>query len=423
MIQEQAQGRSLADSAWLAGSFACLALSGVCINLVIALGYGSAALGLFNLTFAIYIFAAQFAVFGTQYAALYYISIHAGNERAKDAALTALLCGALYSCIVTFVVYGLRDFAADLMQSPDLAHSLGLAAAGLIFFSANKIFLNILNARNQIRNYALGTAMRYAGLVLCVLVFTLLSLPAWSIAAALPCAELCAFVWLWVCCRHSIAWRISLRRMFVWSRRVCGYGARAFATGVIAELNTRVDILILGYFATDAVVGLYSFVALLSEGLGQLPILGRIYNDPVIARLWAAQRMDELNALVRRTRIAGWASMICICAVVWFFYEPVLALTPNGAEYVEATPVFALLLFGVAASSGYVPLSDMLQQTGYPGRQSAQVACVFFLNVAGNLVLVPFWGMYGAAVGLALSQLGMIWILRGFVRRTLHFAI
>lgn len=424
MREVRQQGRRRpADGIWLAASFAMLALSGVGMNLIIAMGYGSAALGVFNLTFAVYIFASQLAVLGMQYAALYYVSIHADNEDGKYAAGASLICGAFCSCLAAFAVYGAREALAVLMHTPELAGSLALAAAGLLFFSANKIFLNILNAHNQIRQYALGTFARYGGLVLSVLALTLFACPTWSLAAALPCAELCAAGWLYLHARRHVAWRMPLSTLTVWVRRVSSYGARASAVGVVAELNTRVDILILGCFASNAVVGLYSFVALLAEGLAQLPMLGRIYNDPIIARLWVSQHLEELRRLVRHTRLLGWASMTSICALSYLLYEPVLAFLPRGAEYMAATPVFGILLCGVAVSAGYVPLSGMLQQTGCPGWQSLQVVCVFLVNVAGNLALVPFWGIYGAAIGLALSQIGMIFILRILVRRALCFRL
>ena len=423
MPEERRQKRRPTDSLWLVASFAMLALSGVGMNLIIAAGYGSAALGLFNLTLAVYIFASQFAVFGMQYAALYYVSINADNDDGKYAAGAALLSGMICSCLAVYVVYAARDALAVLMNTPELADSLAFAAVGLCFFSANKIFMNILNAHNHIKQYALGNFARYGGLVLSVLAMTLSACPVWSLAASLPCGELCAAVWLYLNTRRYVAWRMPWGSLTLWSRKVCSYGARASAVGVIAELNTRVDILILGCFASNAVVGLYSFVALLAEGLGQLPLLGRIYNDPLIARLWAAQRLDELHRLIRRTRFIGWAGMGAMCLLAYFLYEPLLVFLPNGAEYMEATPVFGILLLGVTISAGYVPLSGMLQQTGCPGWQSLQVICVFLINAVGNLTLVPFWGIHGAAIGLSLSQIGMICILRILVRRTIQFSL
>ncbi|MDR2488877.1 MAG: polysaccharide biosynthesis C-terminal domain-containing protein [Desulfovibrio sp.] len=411
------------DGLWLAGSFAMLAVSGLVINLIIAFVRGPSALGLFNLSFAFYIFASQFAVFGAQYAALYHVSLHAGTEDGKVAATASLMCAVFFSCVTAFAVYRARAWAAELMDSPDLVHSLAAVAAGLFFFSVNKVFLNLLNAHRRIKDYALGAFVRYGALTLGVIAIAPLPLPAWSPAAALPCAEFVTCLYLCRRCRGLVAWRADLKRLGMWVEKTCGYGIRVSATGVIVELNTRVDILILGCFEPDAVVGLYSFAALLAEGLGQLPMLGRVYNDPRIARLWMERRADDLRLLARRTRLFWWGGMACLSVLVCFLYTPVLALLPRGAEYGEAAPVLAVLLFGVTVSAGYVPLSGMLQQTGYPGEQSLQTLCVFLLNAGGNAALIPFWGIYGAAVGMALSQVGMVVILRRFVKRTLRIAI
>ena len=52
-------------------------------------------------------------------------------------------------------------------------------------------------------------------------------------------------------------------------------------SGILTEVNTRVDILVLGYFHGDTLVGVYSFAAILAEGFSQLPMVVRRSIDPL----------------------------------------------------------------------------------------------------------------------------------------------
>src|SRR5262249_51730181 len=87
-----------------------------------------------------------------------------------------------------------------------------------------------------------------------------------------------------------------------WLRRHIDFGLRSVLGGVAVELNTRIDVLILGVFTNDSAVGIYSFAAFFVEGILQLPQLSRRLVDPVLTKLVIKGDTTELGAFMRKGR-------------------------------------------------------------------------------------------------------------------------
>ena len=63
---------------------------------------------------------------------------------------------------------------------------------------------------------------------------------------------------------------------------------------MLIELNTRVDIIMIGIFMSDEKVGIYSFAALFAEGFYQLLIVLQNILNPLMARNFSESKLDEI---------------------------------------------------------------------------------------------------------------------------------
>ena len=62
---------------------------------------------------------------------------------------------------------------------------------------------------------------------------------------------------------------------------------------MLIELNTRVDIIMIGIFMSDEKVGIYSFAALFAEGFYQLLIVLQNIMNPIMARQFSNSKLNE----------------------------------------------------------------------------------------------------------------------------------
>jgi O-antigen/teichoic acid export membrane protein len=405
---------------WNVAAFGMIGISGVAMNILIATLYPAWVLGAFNQVLAYYIVGGQIATFAIHYSVLYNVSVAASDpRRSGEAASTGLLLGTLMSLAVCAALWLGKGL---IIRSDAVVAGLEAALPGLFLFPLNKILMATLNALRHMRIYAVANAARYVLIVAAIPVVAYAELPAERVPICLTVAELLLFAGLLAVTAARL--RVPSRAAaMAWIRTHLAFGSRGVAGGLLVELNTRVDILVLGFFTNDATVGIYSIASIFAEGMYQLLLILRINYDPMLARLIAQGKADELRALIALGKKLAYGAMAVagVCAVI--AYPFVLQLLIGKAEFAASWPVFAILVAGLMISAGFVPFSGILQQGGHPAAQSMLFATVVALNIAGNLVLVPLYGAIGAAVATAFAQACFPIALNYFSRSYLKVAV
>ena len=55
-----------------------------------------------------------------------------------------------------------------------------------------------------------------------------------------------------------------------WLIEHLNFGVKGFLSGALAEVNTRVDVILLGLYTNFTIVGIYTFAATFAEGFSQI---------------------------------------------------------------------------------------------------------------------------------------------------------
>ncbi|MBI5961141.1 MAG: oligosaccharide flippase family protein [Chloroflexi bacterium] len=386
------------DVLWNIASLGLLAFGGVLINLVILRFRGEAALGVFNQVFALYIVLSQIGVGGLQHSALKHISYHQEDRaRCADITTSALI---LVTAITLPMMAGgtlLAGPVGQLMNSAGVENGLRLVLPGLLFFALNKVLINVLNGLQHMRAYAVFRSLRFVLIPLAICVLVWADAPDSSLAFSLTLAEVGLFVGLVIYVYRRL---IPLKRVEQARERFrehISFGLRGVLSGILMELNTRVDVLMLGYFTSDATVGIYSFAAMLAEGASQFPLAIRWNVDPIIGRHFAEaqpQKIQELSARIRRT---FHPIMVGVGALAMILYPVFLLIFLPDDHLMTSSAVFAIIMIGVIINAGYRPFTGLLMQGGRPGMHTLFIISLVFTDAALNLIFIPLWGIYGAA--------------------------
>ncbi|MBC7974358.1 MAG: hypothetical protein H7138_05185, partial [Myxococcales bacterium] len=208
-----------------------------------------------------------------------------------------------------------------------------------------------------------------------------------------------------------------------WARTHLRYGLRGFLAGLFGELNTRIDVLILGAFVGDAIVGAYSFAAILAEGAYQILIALRTNYAPIMVRLVAQGDAAELRRVVRKARDRIYLGALGLGAVSAAGYALIVPHLTSDPDLQGSGIYFAIVLAGMVLASGYTPFNQLLLWAGRPGWHTVMIAIVVGTSAALCCLLVALWGALGAATAVALTYAGSVVILRIMVGRVLHLRI
>lgn len=402
------------DVLWNIGSLGVLGVAGIALNFVIGRYAGAAALGVFNQVYAIYIVLSQLAVGGVHTSVLKGVSHHQQDPtRCAHIMSSALLLGALLSGSVCVLAYLARGFAGRLLQSPDVVTGLTYALPGLLLFSLDKILLNVLNGARHMRAFAVFNALRFVFILGAILAILGIGAAPVYLPLSFTIAEAMMFVGL----SGYVAARLFLPRLPRSLRadlaEHLSFGARGVLSGIISDLNTRVDVLMLGYFLTDAKVGIYTMAATLAEGFLMLPIVIQRNVNPILGRCFAEGDAAKIESMSRRIRRLLHPAMAAIGLAAALAYPLLMNLFFPGQGFREGWPAFCILAAGVVILSGYAPMGGILFQGGRPGMQTLRMALVILGNAALNATMIPLFEWYcGAGVSGAATATAIAYVLQ-----------
>lgn len=180
------------------------------------------------------------------------------------------------------------------------------------------------------------------------------------------------------------------------------FSAPLVMSTIFASLLTKVDTVMLGYFRTSYEVGLYNAAYPLANGiLIVLSSFGFLYL-PLASRLDASDKRSEIDAIYKVT--TKWIYIVTFPAFLAFIVFPgdVLALF-FGEDYRPAWLALIILTIGFFTNAAYGRNRETLSALGYTMYILIGNSTSFVVNIVLNLLLIPMYGITGAAVTSAVS--------------------
>jgi O-antigen/teichoic acid export membrane protein len=415
-------GKFNIDLLWNAGAFGLAALLGILVNFLIYKRAGEEYLGVFNQCYAGYILLSQLAVGGVHLSVQRFVPAYSNDAASlKNILSSALLLSMISSVLVILPAWWLSDFPGRWLHSKLVVEAFPMVLPGLFFFSINKVLLAFLNGLRVMKAFAVFQFLRFFFLLLFILYFLYdLNRPS-QLAQTLAWSEATLFVFIlfFFIPRYSLL--PSSGGFKNWISVQNSFGLKALLGNFLLDVNTRVDVFILGIFQSDAVVGVYSYASTFAEGFLQITVLVRNNINPVLARLAAKNNADFshriLQASVKKSYLQiGALGLICIAGFPLF-----LMLTQTEQAF-QVWLVLALLVGFASLTAGYHPFMMIHNQFGQPGMHTWFILTLFLANIIFNLIFVPIMGGPGAAFATGLSYVIMMLWLRYVSPKWLGFS-
>lgn len=328
---------------------------------------------------------------------------------------------AIWATLILAMLLALWVFRAD--QSPDLRWHLML---GLVIFALQpvpQLLGGVLHGLGRVVQSQLPEFLLRPVLMIALLGAVWLMLPkgALTVGGALGLlvvtlvadAALCL-----VLLRRGAGFALFPNRPHLPPDQSRALTTTSLAFGAIASVhlvNSNLDIVMLGLLTSDAQVGIYKAATVLSLlaafGLG---VVNSVIM-PRIARLHASGNRAALQAvLTRATRVIavfGLAGAVILCV-----FGTLLLRYVFDAGYTGGYTALVILTVGQFANACFGPVALVLNMTGHQKVTLIGVSASVVLNAALNLMLVPRFGIEGAAVATSASLILwnalLVWALR-----------
>ncbi len=173
-----------------------------------------------------------------------------------------------------------------------------------------------------------------------------------------------------------------------------------------------IDVLMLTFFRNLEEVGVYSavlpsaiFFSVIGRAIGTVLI-------PVVSEMWAKKKYKEVN---RGVKLINYylSLLLAPLVIIFFIFSKQIITILFGEQFAIGHIAFRILIIGAAFHSLFSINGNSITARGKPQTVTKIVLFLAVVNIIVNLLLIPKYGMVGAAIATSLSYfLGFLLIIR-----------
>lgn len=368
---------------------------------VVARSYGATAFGVFSGITALFLVLAMVTRLGADMGATWFVSRLMSQRRRREAtgvlsvALTpVVLVSGLVGIVLFLGAEPLARVLSDPAEQDEWTAMLRVVALGVPIATVGEVLLGATRGFGAMRPTVVSSQIgRQVGQLVTVALAATVSddLRLLALAWVVPYVGTVVYPVVWL--RSTLADRVEQpeRPWDPFWRYAGPQGANQTAQIGLEKF----DIIVLGPLAGVAAQGAYSA----ANRLAHLVVLAwyaiNLAHGPLWAYLFESGREPEVSRSARM--VTGWAVLL-VGPILWtyvFFGDVWVGFLGSGLD--EGGGALALLAVALLAGLLLGPCENLLLMAGGSGRSFLNNLAALAVNIALNLVLVPRYGVMGAA--------------------------
>lgn len=373
---------------------AILAVSGFAVNLLVDFFFGSASLAYINTASSAYIVLTQLATWGQQL----YVQEHLPSQVGTHKASKTIALAIRSTTLTSFFFSLLSVFLFLALQRTDL---IPLAIATLLMGPAKLLTFSQIGL-GRLHSFAIANCCRPLAFMIAILTAGFSHSPTllqWSFffaeAVTLAVAAILSKDYL---SRVSISLKSALNNIRV--------GAKSFGGIALAELNSRLDLIVLTFVATSSELAIYSTALIFFEGYyqGLLVIRNLISRNIAFYYKEDVTRLRQYTKKIRNASYA-WGAFLCfsILAAAPYF----LAIYKNSSQYTGSKEVYLIVLLSQLSLSGYLVFENFAAITGHAKTYMNQKAILALGNLILQILMYKLYHLQGTAIATGISYIAI----------------
>ena len=386
---------------------------------IIAKQLGPDGLGLFSMATMIVGIIEIIAVFGIDGALVKFVAEYKSRgwrdkvySLVSSAFITLLIIGIISGVVLFF----LSNVFANIFDMPLLSSLLKIYALAFPFSLLHGTIISYFNGLRKMTYYAFVRILLAALSLMFILVFLIIGLGVKGAMLGTVLAIVVTVIIATTIMRKFVSFTLLDYRKY--TKVLISFGSRLVGANIIGQIYYNIDTLMIGYFLTSTEVGYYAVAISLSRFFWLVPRAIATVAYPAISEYWANGNRQAVNKLVdKSTKYSACVLIFAGMSIVFFAKDIITFLfTP---EFLPAVLPLAILITGTVTSG-------ILRSVGGIFASVGKVNLVLKISIIGavgdiilNMILIPIYGIIGAATATAASQVLNVGITIYFLRKAL----
>ncbi len=200
------------------------------------------------------------------------------------------------------------------------------------------------------------------------------------------------------------------------------YSRKAFLTSFLADINLRVDLLILSFLLGNSFVGLYSYTSSIGEGfVGILNVTKTVATPKLTNLIKNPEAFNEYK--IKIFRISNLISLVSGGIILFSFRYLSREISYLNIYNEKAFMSLSIIVIGFSLLSYFFAFEHILLQLNYPKEHSKSLIFLFVTNVLLNFIFIKAFGISGAAIATVVSYFLYFYMINYYLRKKLNIQI
>lgn len=389
------------------------------IVLLISRLFGVANYGSYSLTFTIAQAIAMIFGLGIPNALIMLIGIRNFNEiEAKKLLFKGLKITLLFSLIPAFLLYLSADFIANkFFDNTALNHFLEIVAYTIPFFIIHELFLYYFISVKKFISYNIFMfVLPNLFLILFLFLFYFMAKSDYYTFLAFALSIILIVFIEFIVVYES---KIHKTPNVISNKGLLKTASPMLFSGLLLYLLNWTDVIMLGIMTNESEVGIYN-IAYKIGSVGFLVIVSvSTIITPKIAELYGSGNLQELKKLIHNsTRLI---SVLTIPLVLFLVIGSEYILSFFGENVIVGSSTLIIVSVGVLFSAMAGNVDQILNMTNNQIVLRNITIFSFFINIIFNFILIPNYGIKGAAIASLISNVFINAVCVYYIKKKLGF--
>ena len=376
--------------------------------------YGVDTFGIFNLIFAIVMVGTVISRLGLDIYIIRIIPTLVNDKKQVSLFIKSVLKILFISSFLVTIIILLMSNILDsyLFKSIDATLYLNILAFMILPYTLFNVLVEVFRGLDDIRIYSFFRNLSQNGsiaLLLAISIFFSLNIdPVYILFTTIMIITTAVIIILYSFLKkHNINVLIKGK----YNNKILKNSYPMFLTASIIFVMAYVDNFMISYYIDEYQVGIYSACISLSMMISFIPMAIGGYISPKISLAYANKDKNKVKNIFKDSFKLIVITTIPIFLIIIYFANFFLGLF--GSEFTVATTTLFIVSIGFLSESLCGPVGFILNMTDNQHIFMKILFISLLINIICNAILIPSYGINGAAIALMLSML--FWTIASFI--------
>ncbi len=408
------------DTSWTLMATLIVGLSGLILQTIVGNKYAASGLGIYSQVIAFYTLFTLLTGFGIELSTIKHTAQYKDDKiNLKAAFSTSQIIIFIFSTTISILLYLVSIKYPQIFSSKEVADGIRFICPGIVFFVLNRNSNSFLTGLRKMKLYAITRSLRW----IMILMFSLVVIFFFQnninyLLFSYSLAEFILFIYLLIINRRYYQLKVSM----FWLKIHLVFGSKSILARLVRDFNSKLGIIIVGYFLGNASAGIFSFIVTFAQAILIFSSAIQQNFNPFFASNFANNRIDHIKLSIKKllkfTIIA--AIPVLIASIIGYYFYVHLFLS---ADFHNTIFLFGILSIGVVISFILSWTTTMLPMAGLLNQNLVRIVIGAIINLLIILILTKFFFIQGAVFATSISYIFDIILSMYFIKRFLKINV